>query len=171
MLKRLLTSQIDAPILSHTPYQDFPTKIPKRKFSATCFYRFPPLLYRESFRRMLAMLLECAPELRRAYGLREELSAVSDIERIEESAAHAITDWMGRVKQNGLRCFDSILTTLDNWLDEITNHYLDRQRRELQVGFNDRIDVLKRRCYGITNVGSARRPVLIINQHNIEAAY
>jgi transposase len=44
------------------------------------------------------------------------------------------------------------LTTLDNWLDEITNYFLERQTSGFVEGFNNRIKVLKRRCYGIFDV-------------------
>ena len=100
----------------------------------------------------VALLLECAPDLRQAYDLREELSAIFDTEQSKESATRAITNWIGRVKQSGLKCFESFLTTLDNWLDEITNYFLDRQTSGFQEGLNNKIKVLKRRCYGITNV-------------------
>jgi transposase len=103
-------------------------------------------------REAVGLLLECAPDLRKAYDLREELSAIFDAEHTKESGARAITDWIKSVKQSGLKCFDSFLTTLNNWLDEITNYFLDRQTSGFQEGFNNKIKVLKRRCYGITNV-------------------
>lgn len=103
-------------------------------------------------REAVALLLECAPDLRKAYDLREELSAIFDAEHTKESGKRAITDWIEGVKQSGLKCFDSFLTTLNNWLDEITNYFLDRQTSGFQEGFNNKIKVLKRRCYGITNV-------------------
>jgi transposase len=103
-------------------------------------------------REAVDLLLECAPDLRKAYKLREELSAIFDTEQSKESATRAITRWIGQVKRSGLKCFDSFLTTLDNWLDEITNYFLDRQTSGFQEGFNNKIKVLKRRCYGITNI-------------------
>lgn len=103
-------------------------------------------------REAVGLLLECAPDLRKAYDLREELSAIFEAEHTKESGTRAITDWIKSVKQSGLKCFDSFLTTLANWLDEITNYFLDRQTSGFQEGFNNRIKVLKRRCYGITNV-------------------
>ena len=36
-----------------------------------------------------------------------------------------------------------------NWLDEITNYFLERHTSGFVEGFNNRIKVLKRRCYGI----------------------
>jgi transposase len=103
-------------------------------------------------REAVALLLECAPDLRQAYDLREELSAIFDAEHTKESGTQAIAGWIEEVKQSGLKCFNSFLTTLDNWLDEITNYFLDRQTSGFQEGFNNKIKVLKRRCYGITNV-------------------
>lgn len=100
----------------------------------------------------VALLLECAPDLRQAYDLREELSAIFDTEQSKESATRAITAWIARVKQSGLKCFDSFLTTLNNWLDEITNYFLDRETSGFQEGFNNKIKVIKRRCYGMTNI-------------------
>jgi transposase len=103
-------------------------------------------------REAVELLLECAPDLRKAYKLREELSTIFDTEQSKESATRAITNWIGQVKRSGLKCFDSFLTTLDNWLDEITNYFLDRQTSGFQEGFNNKIKVIKRRCYGITNI-------------------
>lgn len=100
----------------------------------------------------VARLLECAPDLRKAYDLREELSPIFDAEHTKESGTRAITEWTESVKQSGLKCFASFLTTLNNWLDEITNYFLDRQTSGFQEGFNNKIKVLKRRCYGITNI-------------------
>jgi transposase len=103
-------------------------------------------------RAAVALLLECSPDLRHAYDLREELSAIFDADHTKESATHAIGAWVESVKGGGLKCFNSFLTTLDNWLDEITNYFLDRRTSGFVEGFNNKIKVLKRRCYGITNI-------------------
>lgn len=97
------------------------------------------------------LLLECAPELRKAYDLREDLSAIFDTEQSKAAATQALTEWADKVKQSGLQCFKAFLTTLANWRDEITNYFLDRQTSGFQEGFNNKLKVLKRRCYGITN--------------------
>jgi transposase len=103
-------------------------------------------------RESVKLLLECAPDLRKAYDLREELSAIFDAKQSKESARRAITNWTDKVKRSELKCFDPFLVTLDNWLDEITNYFLDRQTSGLQEDFNNKIKVLKRRCYEITNI-------------------
>ncbi|MGH9853965.1 MAG: hypothetical protein ACREBD_29320 [Blastocatellia bacterium] len=59
------------------------------------------------------------------------MSAIFDAKQSEESANGAITAWTERVKQSGLKCFASFLTTLANRLDEI-NYFLPRwTRRQL----------------------------------------
>jgi transposase len=97
------------------------------------------------------LLLACAPELRKAYDLREDLSTIFDTDQSKEAANAALTGWVEKVKESGLQCFNAFLTTLSNWRDEITNYFLDRQTSGFQEGFNNKIKVLKRRCYGITN--------------------
>ena len=37
-------------------------------------------------------------------------------------------------------------------MDEITNYFLDRQTSGFVEGLNNKIKVIKRRCYGILNV-------------------
>jgi len=47
---------------------------------------------------------------------------------------------------------DSFLTTLENWLDDIANYFIDRNTSGFVEGFNNKLKVIKRRCYGILNV-------------------
>lgn len=103
-------------------------------------------------RERLALLFECAPELKRAYDLREKLTDVFETEHSKESGTAAIKRWMKSVRGSGLRCFDRFLTTLENWMDEITNYFVSRQSSGFVEGFNNKVKVLKRRCYGITNL-------------------
>ena len=51
-----------------------------------------------------------------------------------------------------LQCFESFLGTLETWLDEIANYFLDRHTSGFVEGFNNKLKVIKRRCYGILNV-------------------
>jgi transposase len=115
------------------------------------FRRDPEELDKEE-RERLALLFECAPDLKRAYDLREKLTGIFETDHSKESGTAAIKRWMKSVSDSGLRCFDSFLTTLENWLDEITNYFISRQTSGFVEGFNNKVKVLKRRCYGITNL-------------------
>ncbi len=115
------------------------------------FRRDPQDLEKEESER-LELLFECAPDLKQAYELREELTGIFEAEHDKQSGQVAIEDWQKRVRESGLRCFESFLTTLGNWMDEITNYFLSRLTSGFVEGFNNKIKVLKRRCYGITNL-------------------
>ena len=115
------------------------------------FRRAPKDLTPEEKAR-LALLLEAAPDLRQADDLREKLPAIFDGEHTKASGTAALKRWMKQVQASGLTCFDSFLKTLANWLDEITNYFVARLTSGFVEGFNNKVQVLKRRCYGITNL-------------------
>jgi transposase len=87
-----------------------------------------------------------------AYKLREELTVIFEREYTKAGAKRAIRAWHKRVQASGLHYFDSFLTTLERWIDEITNYFDNRQTSGFVEGFNNRFKVLKRRCYGIFDV-------------------
>jgi transposase len=115
------------------------------------FRRDPQELEKEEQER-LELLFECAPDLKQAHQLREELTQIFETEHHKQSGQAAIEEWQKRVRESGLRCFDSFLTTLGNWMNEITNYFVSRLTSGFVEGFNNKIKVLKRRCYGITNL-------------------
>lgn len=115
------------------------------------FRRDPQKLEKQEQER-LKWLFECAPDLKQAHQLREELTAIFETEQSKQAGQTAIEDWQKRVRESGLRCFDSFLTTLSNWMEEITNYFISRLTSGFVEGFNNKIKVLKRRCYGITNL-------------------
>jgi transposase len=101
----------------------------------------------------LARLFAHAPALKAAYTLREVLTLIFD-EPLSKTRARAYLDaWASLVKDSGLTCFDSFLTTLGSRLEEITNYFLDRQTSGFVEGLNNKIKVLKRRCYGLLSPG------------------
>lgn len=115
------------------------------------FRRDPEELEKEEQER-LELLFECAPDLQQAHELREELTTIFETKQSKESGRAAIEDWQKRVRESGLRCFDSFLKTLSNWMEEITNYFVSRLTSGFVEGFNNQLKVLKRRCYGITNL-------------------
>jgi transposase len=102
---------------------------------------------------VLQRLFTHSPSLHQAYQFREELTAIFDQDLTKAEATEKITQWKDRVGDSGLKCFDSFLTMLDNWMDEITNYFLNRDSSGFVEGLNTKIKVLKRRCYGIFNLG------------------
>lgn len=102
-------------------------------------------------RRVLRKLFQHAPQLKQAYELREQLTAIFDQDLSKAQGQKKIRTWMQRVRQSGLKCFDKFLKTLECWWQEITNYFADRANSGFVEGLNNKLKVLKRRCYGIFN--------------------
>ena len=105
-------------------------------------------------RELLERVFSYSPKIEAAYHLREDLTELFEHDYTKAGAKRAIRAWGKRVRQSGLAEFESVLGTINRWLDEITNYFVGRQTSGFVEGFNNRVKVLKRRCYGIFNVGS-----------------
>ncbi len=95
----------------------------------------------------------CSPKRKVAYNLREDLTALFERDYTKVGAKCTIRAWCKRVRESGLAEFESFLGTIDRWMDEITHDFQGRQTSGFVEGFHNRVKVLKRRCYGIFNVG------------------
>jgi len=76
-------------------------------------------------------------------------STITDVARKEETTYDVALGALHRqiaVEANGLSCFDSFLTTMENWMDAITNYFVSRLSSGFVEGFNNKVKVLKRRC-------------------------
>ena len=93
-----------------------------------------------------------SPQLQQAYRLREQLTAIFDTARSKKDGLRRIRFWRQRVEKSGLTCFDTFLSLLDSWLDLIANYFIKRQSSGFVEGLNNKLKVLKRRCYGLRNV-------------------
>ncbi len=101
---------------------------------------------------VLARLFSYSPQLALAYAFREELNAIFNMLISKAEAQTKILDWAERVRRSGLHCFDEFLNTLSRWWDEITNYFINRDSSGFVEGLNNKLKVLKRRCYGIFNL-------------------
>ncbi|MEL6552251.1 MAG: transposase, partial [Cyanobacteria bacterium J06621_11] len=61
----------------------------------------------------------------------------------------AIRAWCKRVRKSEITAFDSFLVTIEARLDIITNYFIERLTSGFVEGFNNKVKVLKRRCYGL----------------------
>lgn len=101
---------------------------------------------------ILDALFAHSPKLELAYTFREDLTAIFEKDLTKEEAIREIEDWQTRVTESELACFDSFLSTLDAYMDEITNYFVQRHTSGFVEGLNNKVKVLKRRCYGIFNL-------------------
>jgi transposase len=107
----------------------------------------------EAQRQQLLPLFERAPLLKQAYLLRNLLTFVFDAAPNKAKAQEYLNAWRQLVIDSGLTCFDAFLKTLDTWFDEITNYFQDRHSSGFVEGLNNKLKVIKRRCYGLFDTG------------------
>ena len=103
-------------------------------------------------RNSLRRLFEYSPKLKLAYTFREELTAIFEMRLPKEEAKKRLLKWADKARRSALTCFDKFLTTLNNWLDEIANYFVNRLSSGFVEGLNNKVKTIKRRCYGITRV-------------------
>lgn len=100
----------------------------------------------------LKRLFAHAPELKQAYELRGALTEIFETAPSREEGMRQVEVWACKVRESGLRCFDSFLNTLAEWRDIIGNYFIARQTSGFVEGINNKLKVIKRRCYGLTNL-------------------
>ena len=133
-------------------------------------FRKRPEHLKDNEKEILEHFFALSPKSEQAYRLREDLTEIFEQDHSKSSAASAMHDWCVQVQETGLKEFDRFLSTLDNWFDEITNYFLERWTSGFVEGFNNRVKVIKRRCYGIFNVGTLfQRIYLDLNGYDIFA--
>lgn len=102
--------------------------------------------------QVLELLFECAPALRKAYALREKLTGIFDTKQTQEAARASLLKWIAEIEQSGLDCFDKFIKTLKERMEIITNYFVNRSNSGWIEGLNNKIKVIKRRCYGLSSV-------------------
>jgi len=116
-------------------------------------FRKPWAALTEEQQVKLLLLFQYAPILRDVYVQREVLTGIFERQQSKAQAEQALTQWLERINALGLACFAPFITTLDNWRDKITNYFIRRETSGFVEGLNNKIKVIKRRCYGIYNLG------------------
>jgi len=97
----------------------------------------------------LQFLFIHSPLLELAYKLSKELTDIFNENLQKSRARRKIHSWINRVKKSKLGCFKTFLSTLDARMEEILNYFIHRQTSGFVEGLNNKIKVIKRRCYGI----------------------
>ncbi|MCA1806948.1 MAG: ISL3 family transposase, partial [Actinobacteria bacterium] len=102
--------------------------------------------------KLLNRLFRLAPDIKIVYDLQNRLTDIFEEHISVKIAKDKIKRWIVAVAKSGLRYFDGFINTLARWMEPILNYFVARETSGFVEGFNNRIKVLKRRCYGITNL-------------------
>ncbi len=94
-------------------------------------------------------LFEQTPILARAYVLRTLLTAIFESAPDRATAQSRLRLWVKQVKASGLHGFANFLKTWHRWQDKILNSFDGRQTSGFVEGLNNKLKLLKRRCFGL----------------------
>lgn len=97
----------------------------------------------------LAEWFEQAPTLASAYTLRTALTAIFEGTPDRATAQTRFQHWSEQVKVAGMTCFGAFLNTFEHWQDGILNYFEGRHNSGFVEGLNNKLKLIKRRCYGL----------------------
>ncbi len=97
-------------------------------------------------------LFSHSEELSDAYKFCLDLTHIFNTHMEKAVALIKINVWIRSVKRSHLNCFDSFISTLKKYKNEIANYFIDRNSSGWVEGLNNKFKVLKRRCYGLFDV-------------------
>ena len=139
-----------------TEFQRLKKELPKEEYqklngSFRAFRKNAKALNKEE-RKTLRAFFEYSPGAKPAYGFREEFTALYAMNLSKKQAQSKILRWIWPVEKSGLLGFDNFIHLLRHGWEEITNFFVHRENSGFMEGFNNKVKVLKRRCYGIFNL-------------------
>lgn len=105
----------------------------------------------------LRLLFQYSPALHQAYSLREELTAIFNMDLSLTEGQRRLEKWAAKVERTALTCFHKFLKTLRNHLDEIANYFDKRASSGFVEGINNKLKTITRRSYGLKRVDSLFR--------------
>jgi transposase len=113
--------------------------------------RKSPQQQSEKEKQVLSRLFNHSASLKVSYQLSEALTKILNTKTSRSGGIRRLRNWISRVNESDARCFDTFIKTLEKWMPEIANYFTHRESSGFVEGFNNRIKVLKRRCYGIVD--------------------
>lgn len=109
-------------------------------------------LQEEQGEQLLELFLY-APELKQAWLLRHELFLIYESPHTPEQAGQQLDAWIQKVRDSGLACFDGFIQTLEKSRADILAYFDGRHTSGFVEGLNNKLKVIKRRCFGLLDPG------------------
>jgi len=98
---------------------------------------------------ILKHLFKYSPLLLMIYNLTNELTTIFNSALQFREANKKINKWIAKIKKTKNHYFDKFLKTFKKYKHNILNYFKKRQTSGFVEGLNNKIKVIKRRCYGI----------------------
>lgn len=117
--------------------------------SAIAILRRNSELVSKEEKKELEKLFRYSPKLRTGYRLWRRLTGIYNSKIGRRRATNKINAWIAEVGKSKLTQFDTFVSTLQKYKNHIVQYFNGRHTSVFVVGFNNKIKVIKRRCYGI----------------------
>ena len=111
----------------------------------------------ETEKEKLKEIENVAPELIAAYQAKEKLRDIFESQITSDEAFWKLVEWT----ELSYKYFPKSSRTIKRWIDEILAYFDNRTTQGAVEGINQKIKLIKRRAYGLTNFGNFRRRVLL----------
>lgn len=108
--------------------------------------------YTKKEKRILMPLFKLSPAIKAAYRLARELTIIYNTHHKKETAQKKMGQWIRKVETSSVSCLDRFTKTLIYYSDYICNYFIRRETSGFVEGVNNKVKVIKRRCYGIYNL-------------------
>jgi transposase len=112
-------------------------------------------------RKELERLFRYSPDLRLGYQLCRQLTSIYNSKIGCLAASRKIDTWIQKVELYGLKQFNVFIGTLTKYKTHIVEYFKGRHTSSFVEGFNNKIKVIKRRCYGIFDENSLFRRIFL----------
>ena len=103
----------------------------------------------EAQKSSLSFLYQHSPALKQAHTYALRLTHIFNTHSNRKSAIAKLNRWITSVQNSWLQIFNSFITTLNKYQSYIGNYFKARKNSGFVEGLNNKIKVLKRRCYGL----------------------
>lgn len=98
-----------------------------------------------------------APELGKMYRIKEGIRDIFDSQITSDEALYKFQEWT----ETAYKYFPKSCRTISRWIDEILAYFDSRTTQGVVEGINQKIKLIKRRAYGLTNFVKFRRRILL----------
>lgn len=102
----------------------------------------------EADKSKLALLYKHSPTLKEAHKYALKLTNIFNTKCNRKVALNKLNRWIESVENNDVKCFSTFIKTLQKYKDSILNYFKRRKNSGFVEGLNNKIKVVKRRCYG-----------------------
>ena len=102
-------------------------------------------------KEQLTLLFKYSPDLKKAYKYALKLTNIFNTHCSRKLARIKVNKWIKSVQKSSLNCFKTFISTLEKYKTGILNYFKSRKNSGFVEGLNNKLKVMKRRCYGVTN--------------------